>query len=292
MDRNRWTCLGWLFAGIWLLSFGWGTLTAGTHSGSPAAGIAFLALVSLVGLHAILQLGIRGAGLFFSVICLTSFTLEALSIASGFPFGFFVHNTNLGPKPFGVPLVVPLGYAVFSWLAWSQARVIATALSDTFGFGRLAVPILGAFILAGYDYSYDAIGATVLKIHSYLHPSGLFGVPASNFLGWLLTGWLAFQIFVSVPMKVTGLASEQKSTLDIIPSLVWGVMGASYWVKYAVAPAGSVAEGERIFLIADIYEAAAAISLPAMVFPAVLALLALHAKTRTCSNRECVQNSI
>ncbi|MDC7701666.1 carotenoid biosynthesis protein [Vogesella indigofera] len=280
MRRNTLLWLSWFLATLWFVSFGWTTLAAETHSGIAAAGIAFLTLIILVAVHASLVVGWRSALAFFSIMCLTSFALESISIATGFPFGFFVHHTDIGPKPFGVPFVVPVGYAVFGWLAWAQTRLIVSAFSNDTNLTRFATPLLGAFVLAGYDYPYDPIGATVLKIHSYLEPTGLFGVPLSNFLGWHVTGWVAFQFFAFFQVRFITVAEPKRKGLDVLPSLIWIVMAGSYWVRYCIAPGGIVTEDGRTFVITDIYEAAAAISLPSMVFPALLALVAFRARSR------------
>jgi putative membrane protein len=82
-----------------------------------------------------------------------AFVLEASSIATGFPFGFFVHNAT-GLKLLGVPPVVAISYAVIGWLAWALARLLVRQHPcDTGGLNRFTTPLVASFILTGYHYS-------------------------------------------------------------------------------------------------------------------------------------------
>ncbi len=266
----------WLLALVWLVSTVWASLSPTSPGGIASAGIQFVALLAFILIHASIAGGWRGALTFFAVLFGTSFVLEAISIATGVPFGFFEHHSP-GPRPLDVPLVVPVGYAVFGWLAWSQTRSILSALTPASRVALFAAPLLGAFILAGYDYPWDAIGATVLKIHSYRFPSGLFGVPLLNFIGWIVTGWAAFQIFALVERRFTPAPLAASRGYLLLPPLIWLGMAGSYFLRFWTAPEGTASVAGRSFVIADIYEASAAISLPAMVLPALLAIIAIAA---------------
>lgn len=138
----------------------------------------------------------------------------------------------------------------------------------------LISPIIATFIFTGYDYPWDAIGANLLHTHAYRTPSGLFGVPLLNFFGWLLTGWVAFQIYALYQRKMVAYRAAQHPAFEVMPALLWLGIAASYFVRYLNSPDGMVSIGTRSFFIRDIYEASAAISIPAMVFPSILVLVA------------------
>ncbi len=242
-------------------------------SGGAAAGIQFLALLGFVLVHASLAGGWRGASAFVAILGVASFVLEAISIATGVPFGFFHHNTA-GPRLLDVPMAVPIGYAVFGWPAWAQTMTLMRSLGATGRTTLLGAPVIGTFLLAGYDYPWDPIGATVLKVHGFRDPSGLFGVPLSNFLGWLVTGWVAFQLLALVQRRFVRTLAAETMTFALLPSIIWIGTALSYFLQYAVAPPGATSVGGRTFVIADIYEASAAISLPAMILPAIVTIIA------------------
>ena len=248
--------VGWTCALLWFGLFILAAFPGSAAVKAAASGFGGLALLATVLIHAWLSNGWRGCLVFFVLALAVSFGLEASSIAHGFPFGFYVHNLP-GPKPLGVPPYVPLGYGVLGWIAWSVARLIVRVRPhDATGVNRFTTPIVAAFILAGYDFSYDPIGSTVLHMWTYRNPSGYFGVPLSNFAGWLFTGWVIFQLFALVearfPPRHIGAGNVG---FWLLPCFVWGAMVLQYPVLYAYAPAGMSVAGGRSFVTADIYEA-------------------------------------
>jgi uncharacterized membrane protein len=183
---------------LWAISF-----LLANAPGDPARQVIFnglqaLLLMAFIVMHATASDGWRDFFVYFALAAGVSFRLEATSIAYGFPFGFYTHNAA-GPKPLGVPLHVPLGYAFLGWLAWSLARVIVRSGPNDGGDAhRFTTPIIAALVLMGYDFAYDSIGSTARGMWTYRDHSGYFGVPLSNFLGWLLTGWLFFQAYALI----------------------------------------------------------------------------------------------
>lgn len=280
LKGNRRLQACWVLATLWFVAFSWATVAPVSAIGMASQGIQFMVLVAFVVIHASLAGGWRGALSFMAIVCIVSYTLEAISVATGFPFGFFTHHTDIGPKPFGVPLLVAVGYATFGWLAWAQTRSIVRAMfGETDARWLCIAPIIGAFVLTGYDYPYDAVGATVIKLHSYRHPTGMYGVPLTNFLGWLLTAWTAFQIYVFLERRMTPTAAAQQVSYGLLPSLIWIFMALSYVVKYMASPDGTTSVGDRTFVIADVFETSVIVGLPAMIFPAILAIAAQFARS-------------
>ncbi|MGP7795544.1 carotenoid biosynthesis protein [Sphingomonas sp. CLY1604] len=275
----------WSLALVWLVALGWSCLSPTSHVGVAAAGLQFLLLLVILFAHGSIAVGWRGAVVFFSMLCGVSFVFEATSIATGIPFGFFEHHSP-GPRLLGVPLVVLVGYAVYGWFAWALTMTILKPLDGDFRVARWAGPIVAAFILVGYDYPWDAIGATVMHTHSYRHPSGLFGVPLSNFIGWLVTGWAAFQLVALILDRIRPAPLETSWRWHLLAPVIWAGLGLSYVLRWWVAPVGTVMKGGRTFVIADIFEASAAIALPAMVLPALLAVVAVLARTFNHSSKE------
>lgn len=275
-DRRLLVC--WLLAISWFVASTWASLAPHTLAGTISAAVQFLALLVLVPLHASISCGWKGSLRCLAILAVTSFALEALSVRTGIPFGFFQHHSP-GPRVLDIPLVVPLGYAVYGWLAWIQACSLVTSLLATRQrLLKVGAPIIGAFILAGYDYPWDAIGASILRTHSYHTPSGLFGVPQVNFLGWLVTGWVAFQIIVLSNDRFVMVAAARRAAYELLAPCIWVGMASSYFLRFWMAPPGQTVVAGRSFIIADILEASAAISLPAMVMPAVIVILAVLAR--------------
>ncbi|WFE57179.1 carotenoid biosynthesis protein [Micromonospora sp. WMMD712] len=131
--------------------------------------------------HALLTRGPRAAAALVAVATGGGFAIEALGVATGFPFGSYDYSGELGPKLAGVPLVIPLAWTWMAWPAWlTAARLVAP------GVARVALAAVG---LAAWDLFLDpqmvAEGYWVWRDATPALP-GLPGVPVSNYLGWLL----------------------------------------------------------------------------------------------------------
>src|SRR3954465_8026470 len=73
------------------------------------------------------------------------FAVEAIGVATGFPFGHYDYSGQLGPKLLGVPLIIPLAWTWMAWPAWIAALHLTKR-------GRVAVAALG---LAAWDLFLD-----------------------------------------------------------------------------------------------------------------------------------------
>jgi putative membrane protein len=265
---------------LWLAAFAVSIWYSGSVAGQAAGGLQALALIAFVVVHASLSNGWKGFCVYFVVSLGIGFAFEASSIATGFPFGFYVHNTAPGPRLLDVPLSVALGYVILGWFGWTLGCLIARRHpSDAGGVNSFVTPVVASFVLAGYDLAYDPIGSTVLDQYTYRYPSGLSGVPLKNFLGWLLTGWTFFQLFALVEKRFSPSPAARRLDFWLLPCLIWFAFALQYPVMYATAPQGSVTRGARTFIIADIYEAAVAVALFTMCFAALIAIV------RLCSQR-------
>ncbi len=141
----------------------------------------FLAsLVDVVRVH-----GVRGGVGLVGVAGGGGLVAEAVGLATGLPFGPYVYTGTLGPELLGVPVVVPLAWAMMAW----PALVVGRALAVRGG----AVVAVGAVALATWDLFLDpqmvAAGHWV-----WLAPSPSLplvpGIPLTNFVGWLVVAVL------------------------------------------------------------------------------------------------------
>ncbi|MFF3868421.1 carotenoid biosynthesis protein [Micromonospora sp. NPDC001898] len=176
LDRR----LPWAGLGVLVLAQICYPLTTGaTRAGLTVATVVLGCLLS-VG-HALLSRGPRAAAALVAVATGGGFAIEALGVATGFPFGSYDYSGELGPKLAGVPLIIPLAWTWMAWPAWLTAARLAPP-----GVGRVALAAVG---LAAWDLFLDpqmvAEGYWVWRGATPALP-GLPGVPVSNYLGWLL----------------------------------------------------------------------------------------------------------
>src|SRR4051812_31352267 len=93
-------------------------------SGHPRAALTVITV--LIGYvlsvsHALLTRGVRAAAALIATATLGGFAVEAIGVATGFPFGTYDYSGELGPKILGVPLIIPLAWTWMAWPAWLAA---------------------------------------------------------------------------------------------------------------------------------------------------------------------------
>ncbi len=180
------------------------------------------ALLVFVVLHTLTLYKPAGAIAYFVIAVTVSFPLEACSIATGFPFGFYTHYMP-GPRALGVPFPVVMAWVMVAWVAWILARVIVGECRSR-RFGVLATPVVATLIAGGYDLVIDPFGAA-RQLYSYRSPSGVLGVPLSNYVGWLITGWLLFQAFALIERRFRREPTASTRSALLMPAVVWFGLG-------------------------------------------------------------------
>lgn len=253
-SRTRWQVpAGWCLVAIWLAATVTGALSAGSSTQAVAQAIYGIALAVFVVLHALTLYRPSGAAAYFALAVAVSFGLEACSVATGFPFGFYVHHME-GPRALGVPFTVVAAWVILAWLAWNLARVIVGGYQNR-RLPVVATPIVATLILGGYDLVIDPIGAYVRGLFSYGSPSGALGVPLSNYVGWVITGWVLFQLFALVERRWRrdSQPAAVRSTL-VMPVIVWLGLALQVNLEMLHAGAGSATiQGGRSVPFSDIY---------------------------------------
>jgi putative membrane protein len=156
-------------------------------------GTLFLMAASMLGfaaVHGAVRYGGRAIALFLLAGFIVGNLFENLSITTGFPYGFFEHLPVAGPKILHVPIAVGLTHAAAAYLAWSMGSLLlGRADADRRITGAFAIALVGAFVVTGWDATGDAAAATITRGWIYPNGGGYFGVPLSNFLGWLIAGF-------------------------------------------------------------------------------------------------------
>lgn len=165
----------------------------------------------------------RRSVLGLSLLVLYSYLIEFVGLKTGWPYGEFEYLVSLGPHVFGVPMGLPLFFIPL---------------------------VLNSYILvtlSGLEKSYQKILATigfVLIVDLVLDPAAVsiglweyasgvyYGVPVSNFLGWVLSGAVATLLvyFSFETEEFTERISEIDFILDDLLSfvLLWGLVNLYY----------------------------------------------------------------
>jgi uncharacterized membrane protein len=130
--------------------------------------------------HALLSRGVRSAAALVATATLGGFAVEAVGVATGFPFGTYDYSGRLGPKLLGVPLIIPLAWTWMAWPAWLAAlRLARTTVA------RVALAAVG---LAAWDLFLDP-QMVAERYWTWRSPTpalpGVPGIPIGDYLGWL-----------------------------------------------------------------------------------------------------------
>jgi len=127
-------------------------------------------------------LGWRDGAIFFGVLGLYALAIETSAIITGFPYGHFAYAEHLGYRIFGyAPWTVAF--------AWTPLALGAYAIARNISGSRIARLILVPVLLTLFDVVLDP-GAVYLGFWKYPEGGWFYGVPWSNFAGWLLSGFI------------------------------------------------------------------------------------------------------
>jgi uncharacterized membrane protein len=183
--RRRTSRLSWgLVGGAVLVQIVYPLVPAAASTAVTVGSVVVFFLASLadvVRVH-----GARGGLVLVGVAGGGGLVAEALGVATGVPFGPYDYTGTLGAEVLGVPLVVPLAWAMMAW----PALVVGRTLGRRHGVVVVAV---GAVALATWDLFLDpqmvAAGHWVWHAPTPALPL-VPGVPLTNYLGWLVVAGL------------------------------------------------------------------------------------------------------
>jgi len=217
------------------------------------------ALAAFVLLHTLTLYRPIGAIAYFAIAGTVAFGFEACSVATGFPFGSYVHHFG-GPRALGVPLTVVFGWVVLAWLAWVLARVIVGKYRDR-RVSVVVTPVVATLILGGYDLVIDPIAAYARGLYSYGSPGGALGVPLSNYFGWVFTGWVLFLLFSLLERRWRRAPNASARSMLLMPAVIWFGLALQVNLEMLrVGDATATLQGGRVVPVADIYATCSAAS--------------------------------
>jgi isopentenyl-diphosphate delta-isomerase type 1 len=150
-------------------------------SWAPAVSAASVILFAVPAIWAAkMWLGWRDALILFAVLALLALLIEIAAISTGIPYGHFGYSDHLGLKLFGV---VPWTVS----FAWPPLILGAYGIAANLVHSRMFRVLLTALLLVAFDLVLDP-GAVSLGFWKYVDAGSFYGVPLSNFAGWLLSG--------------------------------------------------------------------------------------------------------
>lgn len=179
----------------------------------------------------------RRAVALLGVLTAYTYVIELVGVETGWPYGAFEYGIRLGPMVGGdVPLALPLFFVPLVLNAYLLGLLVLRERA-----ARVVPRLLAAIaVVIAVDLVLDP-GAVAIGFWSYVPPGGYYGVPASNYWGWLLSGTVAV-VLVDLAFDRAALLERVRTcefALDDLVSfvLLWGAINVLYgnWVPAGVA---------------------------------------------------------
>ena len=181
--------------------------------------------------------GLRRTVFVFVLLAGLSFLAELLGSSTGFPFGKYHYTHVLQPQIAGVPVLIPLAWMMMLPPAWAVAHFI------TRGSGRaISFLVVSALAFTAWDLFLDP-QMVAWDFWRWDTPGLYFGIPLSNYLGWVLIS--ALLTYVLNPREIPA------GPLSLVYVLTWDLQTTGqgiFWQQPGPALAGFIGSGVFILL--------------------------------------------
>lgn len=147
-----------------------------------------LILLPFALIHGGIYCGTKKIIYFFILVFVVSVFYEGVSVSTGFPFGNYYYSERLGVKLFDVPLAIMPTYFSLGYVSWFISNVLSQQVFKGIEsrFKVFIISIVASFIMTSWDLIMDPVNSLVKSLWFWTDNGVYFGVPLTNFLGWLL----------------------------------------------------------------------------------------------------------
>ncbi|WP_254535674.1 bisanhydrobacterioruberin hydratase [Halomarina litorea] len=179
----------------------------------------------------------RKAGVALLALTAYAYGIELLGVTTGWPYGEFSYEVALGPMLFGeIPLALPV---FFFPLVLNSYLLCLLLLGRRAESALVRLPVVVAAVVA-MDLVLDP-AAVSLGFWEYVGEWPYYDVPASNYLGWVVSATVAVVAF-DRGFDRTGLLRRVEACAFMLDDLVsfvllWGVVNAYFGNLVPVAVA-------------------------------------------------------
>lgn len=187
---------GWLLLGCWAL--GMMSLPIGLWLMGEAILPVGMTVTTVLQAGAVIMLlrrawGWRRVGLTLAGVAALGWLVEFIGSSTGLPFGVYHYTERLQPQLGGVPLLIPLAWFMMLPPAWTVAALIGGR------GGRWRFLLLSMLAFTAWDLFLDP-QMVLFDFWRWETAGGYFGIPWSNYAGWLLAAGV-MTLVVRPPMQ-------------------------------------------------------------------------------------------
>jgi uncharacterized membrane protein len=163
---------------------------------TPIVALEIFSALAFALVHGSQHYGVRGMLAFVGICLVIGNAVENIGILTGFPYGHYDFLPLMGPRFLHVPVLLGLAYIGMAYVSWILARLILRSTRLTLSGPQLvAVPLVAAVIMTAWDLAQDPVWSTLLHAWRWNNGGPWFGVPLTNYAGWLLTVFLIYLAF-------------------------------------------------------------------------------------------------
>ena len=218
-------------------------LRIGWQLGGPTC----VVLGALAGLlHCASRLGRRTALTLFAAAFSISLASELLGTGTGYPFGPYTYTSQLGWKFFGlVPFNIPTSW--FYMLYCSLAIVGRIASRGVGEASKWRWAIAAGFTLTAWDVSMDPAmvhtthwlwrlpaADTSTTLQRIFVSDAFYGMPLSNWLGWLLTGIVVARVMLAIVPPARWAREVSPSRFPLVLYAVNGILPIAICMRHGL----------------------------------------------------------
>jgi putative membrane protein len=171
------------------------------------------------------------------VLPLIGWGAERLGSTTGFPFGEYEYTDALGPLLGGVPVVVPLAWAMMGYPAYVAASTAIVRF-------RWLVPFATAWSLMAWDFFLDPM---MVELDAWRWTTtspdlpGIPDIPLVNYAGWFAVGLIVGIVLLTIPAGRASAAQPGTLYLWVYASSV--LASAVFFDRPGPAIVGGIAMG-------------------------------------------------
>lgn len=209
--------------------------------------------------HAMSRLGVRPRVVaMFATVSVLALASELLGTHTGYPFGGYSYTEMLGHRILGlVPFPIPISWTCILYCSLAICGRLLPARDDM--ATRLRWAAAGAVILTAWDVAMDP--AMVKTFHwVWTEPGAFYGMPYTNWLGWLATGFVLSLVMLRFVPPSAFAARVSPTRLPLVIYALNGIMPIAICLRhgmYWAAGLGTVAMGLPLLLGISRYAGAA-----------------------------------
>ncbi len=183
-------------------------------------------------LHACFVLGWRRAVAFLGITTVVTFSAEYIGTTTGLLFGSYTYNPVVGYLIFGeVPFTIPMAWFTMLYASYVVVNLAIDGrpVSRSRKLGRILwLSFVGALIMTAWDLTLDPYMVEFEKGWVWHDGGPYFGIPYSNFTGWVGVSFVVMFLYRLVELKVEQLPlGHINRWVVVMPVATYGLMSIS-----------------------------------------------------------------